>query len=219
LNRILKDDEARQPQSIACSKRSSASLSRSSRNLRFDLPEAFVKALRNGLLILKCYRKTSTPIVQKLKLLMGRHIFPSRTSHDVALLRCDGHREIGRLGRGRSACPTLNYTARSRGCIVLEKFDGIADSYNPRRVVVRNVATKFLLKGHYYFDDVKAVGAEVLNEARAIDHFIGINSKLLNHDLSNSFSNLAHLSSPIPHFLPGASGVKSTVQTLFRLVA
>jgi hypothetical protein len=70
---------------------SSASLSRSSRNLPLDLPEAFVKVLRNCLLILKCYRKTSTPIVQKLKLLMGRHFFPSRISHNVPLLRCDEH--------------------------------------------------------------------------------------------------------------------------------
>jgi hypothetical protein len=72
-------------------------------------------------------------------------------------------------------------------------------------------------QGHYYLNDIKAVGAEVINEARAIDHFIGINSKLFNHDLSNSFSNLAHLSSPIPHFLPGAAGVKSTVQRRFHL--
>ena len=106
----------------------------------------------------------------------------------------------------------LNDTARSRGCILFQKFDGIADSQDPRRVVVRNVATKFLLKGHYYFNDIKAVGAEVIKEARAVNHFIGIDSKLFNHDLSNSFSNLAHLSSPIPHFLPGAAGVKSAVQ-------
>jgi hypothetical protein len=59
---------------------------------------------------------------------MGRHIFPSRMSHNVSLLRCDGHRETGRLSCDLSAYPTLNYTARSRGCILFEKFDGIADS-------------------------------------------------------------------------------------------
>jgi hypothetical protein len=64
----------------------SAKPSRSSRNFRFDLLKALVKAFCVRLLSLKCHRKTSAPFVQKFKLLVGCHNFPSRVSHDVTLL-------------------------------------------------------------------------------------------------------------------------------------
>src|SRR5580704_13360201 len=78
--------------------------------------------------------------------------------------------------------------------VLFEKFGGVANGQNRFRGVVRDFATEFFFKSHYQLDGIEAVGAEVINEARVVDHFFGFNTKVFDHDLLNPFANLTHRS-------------------------
>src|SRR5581483_7903384 len=78
--------------------------------------------------------------------------------------------------------------------VLLEKLGGVADGENGLRGIVGNLTTKFFLKCHHEFDRVEAVSAEVVDEARVVDHFFGLNTKVLDHDLLNPLANLTHRS-------------------------
>src|SRR5258708_29105988 len=78
--------------------------------------------------------------------------------------------------------------------VLFEKFCGVADGQNRLRGVVRNFATKFFFKRHHELDRIEAVGAEVINEARVVDHFFVFNTKVFDHDLLNPLDNLTHRS-------------------------
>src|SRR5205085_7995004 len=60
--------------------------------------------------------------------------------------------------------------------VFLKKFCGVANGQNRFRRVVRNFATKLFFKSHHKLDRIEAVGAEVVNEARVVDHFFGFNT-------------------------------------------
>src|SRR5579859_1610275 len=92
----------------------------------------------------------------------------------------------GRLRRYRSRASAL--------CVLFKKFRGVADSQNRLRGVVRNLTTKLFFKCHHELDRVEAVSAEVINEARAVDHLFGLNTEMLDHDLLNPLANLTHRS-------------------------
>src|SRR5882762_4476750 len=78
--------------------------------------------------------------------------------------------------------------------VLFKKFCGVADGQNRLRRVVGNFATEFFFKRHHELDGIEAVGAEVVNEARVVDHFFGLNTKVFDHDLLNSLANLTHRS-------------------------
>src|SRR2546423_9145437 len=78
--------------------------------------------------------------------------------------------------------------------VLFKKFCRVADGQNRLRGVVRNLTTEFFFKRHHELDGIEAVGAEVINEARVVDHFFGFNTKVFDHDLLNSLANLAHRS-------------------------
>src|SRR5215469_12283883 len=109
--------------------------------------------------------------------------------------------QIGRPAtRGRPAASArpgrpCRYRARASAFSVLfKKLGGVADGQNRLRRVVRNLATEFFFKCHHELDRVEAVSAEVVNEARVVDHFFGLNTKVLDHDLLNPLANLTHRS-------------------------
>src|SRR6185437_11481952 len=94
----------------------------------------------------------------------------------------------------RSGRP-CRYRARASAFGVLFKeLGGVADGQNRLRSVVGNFATEFFFKCHHELDRVEAVSAEVVNEARVVDHFFGLNTKVLDHDLLNPLANLTHRS-------------------------
>src|SRR6202040_23804 len=62
--------------------------------------------------------------------------------------------------------------------VLFEKFCGVAHGQNRFRGIVGNLATEFFFKRHHQFDGIEAVGAEVVNEARGIDHFFGFDTKV-----------------------------------------
>src|SRR5229473_1417720 len=78
--------------------------------------------------------------------------------------------------------------------VLFQEFCGVADGQNRLRGIVGNFATELFFKRHHELDGIKAVGAEVVNEARVVDHFFGFNTKVFDHDLLNSLVNLTHRS-------------------------
>src|SRR6266436_1561066 len=78
--------------------------------------------------------------------------------------------------------------------VLFEKFRGVTDGQNRLRGVIGNFATEFFFKRHHELDGIEAVGAEVINEARVVDHFFGLNTKVFDHDLLNPLANLTHRS-------------------------
>src|ERR1700704_5291616 len=103
--------------------------------------------------------------------------------------------------------PTTKWTARPgpvRRClcragasalrVFFEEFCGVADGQNRLRGIIRNFASEFFFKRHHKLDGIEAVGAEVVNKARVVDHFFGLNTKVLDHDLLNSLAHLTHRS-------------------------
>src|SRR5258708_32422611 len=55
--------------------------------------------------------------------------------------------------------------------VLFEKFHGGTDRQNGLRAVIANFATEFSFERHHELDGIEAVGAEVINEARVVDHF------------------------------------------------
>src|SRR5690242_4770519 len=98
-------------------------------------------------------------------------------------------------------------------CVLLEKFRGVPDGQNRLRGVVGNLATKLFFKCHHELDGVEAVGAEVVNEARVVDHFFGLNTKVFDHDLLNPLANLTHRSTSCC-FLDPTPGIDIVVDKL-----
>src|ERR1700730_4700934 len=78
--------------------------------------------------------------------------------------------------------------------VLFEKFRGVADGQNRLRSIVGAFAAELFFKRHHQLDGIQAVGAEVVNEARVVDHFFGLNTKVFDHDLLNSLANLTHRS-------------------------
>src|SRR6202789_1306382 len=78
--------------------------------------------------------------------------------------------------------------------VLFEKFRSVTDGQNRLRGIVWNLTTEFFLKSHHQFDRIKAVGAEVVNEARVVDYLFGLDTKVFDHDLLYSLANLTHRS-------------------------
>src|SRR5260370_14133906 len=111
---------------------------------------------------------------------------PARDSLPTTRNRWTVRPRPARLCRHRAGASALR--------VLFQEFCGVADRQNRLRRVVGNFATAFFFKRHHELDGIKAVGAEVVNEARVVDHFFGFNTKVFDHDLLNSLANLTHRS-------------------------
>src|SRR5712671_8122896 len=78
--------------------------------------------------------------------------------------------------------------------VLFQEFCGVADGQDRLGGIVGNFTTKLFFKRHHELDGIEAVGAEVVNEARVVDHFFGFNTKVFDHNLLNSLANLTHRS-------------------------
>src|SRR5712664_404394 len=90
----------------------------------------------------------------------------------------------GRLRRHRAGASAFR--------VLFQKFCGIADGQDRLGGIVGDFTAKLFFKRHHELDGIKAVGAEVVNEARVVDHFFGFNTKVFDHNLLNSLANLTH---------------------------
>src|ERR1700744_2066999 len=75
-----------------------------------------------------------------------------------------------------------------------EEFGGVAHRQNRLRRVVWNLAAEFFFERHHQLDGIETVGAEVVNEARVVDHLFGFDTEVFDHDLLNPLPNLTHRS-------------------------
>src|SRR5687768_12183473 len=57
-----------------------------------------------------------------------------------------------------------------------EELHGIADGLNLLGGIVRNLASELFLESHDQLDGVEAVGAEIVDEARAFRHLLGFDT-------------------------------------------
>src|ERR1700733_14968832 len=78
--------------------------------------------------------------------------------------------------------------------VLFKELGGVADGQNRLRGIVGNFAAEFFFERHHKLDGIETVGAEVINEARVVDHFFGFNTKVFDHDLLNPLANLTHRS-------------------------
>src|SRR5215217_888173 len=85
--------------------------------------------------------------------------------------------------------------ARCSGLVVLDIVDRVLDGRDLLGRVVRNLDTELLFERHDQFDDVEAVGAEIVDEARFLGHLFGFDAEMLDDDFLHPIRGLAHESS------------------------
>src|SRR4029079_5173487 len=78
--------------------------------------------------------------------------------------------------------------------VLFKKFCRVADGQNRLCGVVGNLATELFFKCHHKLDGIETVGAEVIDETCRIDHLVGLNAEVLDHNLLNPLANLTHRS-------------------------
>src|SRR4051794_23577191 len=88
--------------------------------------------------------------------------------------------------------------------VLLEEFGGVANRQNRLRRIIGNFAAEFFFERHHQFDRVKTVGAEVIDEARIVDHLLRLDTEVFDHDLLNPLANLAHRSTSCCSIRPDA---------------
>src|ERR1700744_601178 len=78
--------------------------------------------------------------------------------------------------------------------VLFEEFGGVAHRQDRLRRVVGNLAAEFFFERHHQLDGIETVGAEVVNEARVVDHFFGFDTEVFDHVRFNLLANLTHRS-------------------------
>src|SRR5439155_2969262 len=88
--------------------------------------------------------------------------------------------------RGR-ACESRRFTmlrSRLRGDFGHHEVDGLADGADVLEILFGHRNVEPLLEPHHEFDEVEAVGVEILLEAGVLDDRVGIDAQHLDRDLS-----------------------------------
>src|ERR1043166_1884305 len=93
-------------------------------------------------------------------------------------------------------------------CVLLEESGGVTNGQDRLGRIIGNFATELFLERHHQFDRVKTVGAEVVDEARIVDHLLGLDTEVFDHDLLNPLANLAHRSTSCCSIRPDARVIK-----------
>src|ERR1700737_108439 len=128
---------------------------------------------------------------------------PARSSWPIARSRWTVRLRPARLRQHHAGASAFR--------VLLEKFRGVANGQNCFRGIVRNLATEFLFKGHHELDCIKAVGAEVVNEACVIDHLLRLDTKVFHHNLLNPLAYLAHRSTSCCYIGPDRKTIRAIV--------
>src|SRR5437660_7228110 len=94
---------------------------------------------------------------------------------------------------------------RSALCVFFEKFDRVTNGQNRFGGVVGDLAAKFFLKGHNELDRVETVGAEVIDEAGVLGHFVRLDAEMFHDDFFHALANITHRSNLILQRDPSSS--------------
>src|SRR5437764_6905939 len=89
--------------------------------------------------------------------------------------------------------------------VFFEKFDRVANGQNRFGGVVGDLAAKFFLKGHNELDRVETVGAEIIDEAGVLGHFVRLDAEMFHDDFFHALANITHRSNLILHRDPSSS--------------
>src|SRR5690242_5501017 len=89
-------------------------------------------------------------------------------------------------------CNTINVVSALG--VLLEELGRVANRQDGLRGVIGNLAAEFFFERHDQLDRVEAVSAEVVDEARVVDHFLWLDTKVLDYDFFNPLANLTHRS-------------------------
>ena len=71
----------------------------------------------------------------------------------------------------------------------LKKFPNIV----LKRGIVGNLDAELFLEGHHELDRIKAVGSQIVDEACALDDLVGVDAKVLDHNVFDAFCGVAHI--------------------------
>jgi hypothetical protein len=81
---------------------------------------------------------------------------------------------------------------RGLGDLLPDEVDGVADRHELRRDVIRDIDVEPLFAGHDDFNDVEAVGAEVVDEPGIVRDLRPVGSEMESEDLSDPCSNVCY---------------------------
>src|SRR6478735_7406880 len=70
---------------------------------------------------------------------------------------------------------------------------GVADRVDLLGRIVGNLDAELFLEGHHQLDDVEAVGAQIVDEARVGRDLVFFDAQVLDNDLLNAVGGIAHL--------------------------
>src|SRR3546814_4849398 len=100
-------------------------------------------------------------------------------------------REAGNAG---AASPPRPATP-DRAILALVRFDivdRVLDGGDLFRRIVGDFDAEFFFERHHQFDDVEAVGAQIVDEARFLGNLVGFDAQMFDDDLFNLFGRIAH---------------------------
>src|SRR4051812_24787316 len=86
---------------------------------------------------------------------------------------------------------------RPSGLVLVDIVDRVLDGGDLLGGIVRDLHPELLLEGHDELDDVEAVRAQIVDEARLFGDLVGLDAEMLDNDLLNAVGSLAH-SPPFP---------------------
>src|SRR4051794_7521616 len=94
---------------------------------------------------------------------------------------------------------------RTRSALVLvDILDRVANRRDFLGGIVGDLDAELFLERHHQLDDVEAVGAEIVDEARVLGHLVRLDAEMFDDDLLHPIGSLAHGKLP-PVFFFGRS--------------
>src|SRR5437763_8904138 len=104
------------------------------------------------------------------------------------------------IGSGSRSCrrsALLGGSQRTRSALVLvDIVDRVVNGRDLLRGIVRNLGSELFLESHHQLDDVEAVGAEIVDEARVLRHLVRLDAEMFDDDLLHPIGSLAHVTLP-----------------------
>jgi hypothetical protein len=84
----------------------------------------------------------------------------------------------------------------TQSAVRIDKVDRVFHGRNLFRRIVGDFNVEFFFERHDEFDNIKAVCAQIVDEAGFFRHFVGFNAQMLDNNLFNALSSIAHFLCP-----------------------
>ena len=70
--------------------------------------------------------------------------------------------------------------------VFFQEGDGVLHRQNALGCIVGNFNTELLFKCHDQLDRIETVSTEIVDEAGAVDYFVGVEAKMFHNDIPNT---------------------------------